>query len=206
MIVTRSYFVGRLQIANAEDSAPNSNLLGNASMLQDFINIYERELLSKLFGFQMYAEFSEQFDIDPDTQDWTIKADADQKWKDLLKGATYQMDGIEKRWKGLIQVIGGTETSFIANYIYCNFLTETELPHSGVGFVVPKSKNAIRVSAASHIARAWNDMVMDIQGDGCRWEDYPEKTNVPLTVYLKDNPFGDQPKIPVFEFQNRWGL
>lgn len=205
MIVTRSYFVGRLQIANAEDSAPNSNLLGNASMLQDFINIYERELLLHLFGFQMYAEFSSQFDIDPVSQDWNLKAGADQKWKDLLNGSIYSSNGAEKNWKGLIQKIGNTKTSFIANYIYCNFLAETELPHSGVGFVVPKPKNAVRVSAASHIARAWNEMVLRIQGN-CGPEQEYSSIDVPLSVYLKDNPIEGQITVPDFRFVNRFGI
>ena len=205
MITTRSYFVGKIQIANAEDSAPNSNLLGNASMLQDFINIYERELLIKLFGHQMYADFVTQFDIDPTTQDWTIKADADQKWKDLLNGVVYDDNGTSKNWKGLIQEVGVTKTSFIANYVYCFFLEETELPHSGVGFVVPESKNAKRVSARSHIVRAWNEMVLDVQGVSCEPWDY-DNSNVPLSVYLKDNPFDDYEEPEVFEFKNRFGV
>lgn len=206
MITTRSYFWGNIQIANAEDTAPNSNLLGNSSLLQDFINKYERELLVRLFGIEMYTEFSAQFDVDPTTKEWTIKTSADQKWKDLLNGVTY--DG--KRWNGLIQDVEGSKTSFIANYVYCKFVEATGIEHAGVGFTVTESKNAIRVSGASLWANAWNEMVVRLQGN-CSlypWSDLYSKNDIPLFAYLNDksDDFPDWQQPAYFEFKNRFGL
>lgn len=214
MITTRSYFTGNLQIANAEDTAPNSNLLGNASMLQDFINIYERELLILLFGHQMYADFKAQFDINLTTGEWTIKAGADQKWKDLLNGHSYTHGGVEKNWNGLIQNIGGTKISLIANYVYCKFINATEIEHAGVGFTVAKSKNAIRVSGRSKYVTAWNEMVEKLNGKTySNYENYYsdwywDNSNVPLNAYLRDNSelFENWKTEKYFEYTNRFGI
>lgn len=207
MITTRSYFWGDLQIANAEDHAPNSNLLGNKTALQKYINIYERELLSKLFGATMYAEFSEQFDVNPVTLEWTIKASADQKWKDLLNGSTY--DG--KTWNGLIQGVEGAKTSFIANYIYCKFIEGTQNEHTGVGFTITQSKNAMRVSGRVNWANAWNGFVEKV---GIDWHDYYWRNNyslndIALNTYLNDKAtdFPDWNNTHwKFELKNRFGL
>ena len=52
MIITPSYFTGPIAIANGQDVAPNSELLGNGVKLQDFIDRYEREALISVLGYR----------------------------------------------------------------------------------------------------------------------------------------------------------
>lgn len=47
MITSRSHFKINIAIPNANDTAPNSNLIGNGTELDLFIDKYERDVLTK---------------------------------------------------------------------------------------------------------------------------------------------------------------
>lgn len=161
-IITRSYFEkGETKIANAADLAPNSDLLGNGVSLEQFIARYERDILTRLLGYDLYSQFKEQFDIDPATGVWTIKGAAADKWKRLLNGYEYTKDGVKVNWQGLIFADGGTDDSvkqsLIAYYVYTKFIEATAFQNTGVGMSAASSKNSKRVDANADVALAFND-------------------------------------------------
>jgi hypothetical protein len=161
MITSSSYYKGKIAIANAQDTAPNSNLLGNRASLNESIEKYERDVLVKLFGYDLFKLFKAEFDIDATTGVWTIKTGTAQKWKDLLTGKEYTLNGVNVTWKGLIFSEGGAnnkvDQSLLANYVYAKWIEDNEVNHSGVGFINEIPKGAIQVSNRSKWANALNE-------------------------------------------------
>lgn len=149
MILTRSYFKADIHIPNAQDTAPNSSLLGNGSKLDLFIEDYEREVLTKCLGFDLYNEFYTQFENNE------LKPTAHQKWKDLLNGKTYELNGRTVKFKGLIFKQGNLERSLIAYYIFYQFLKDDIESYTGTGIKQEKSKNAIAVSPIPKAVKSW---------------------------------------------------
>lgn len=151
MITSRSDFKGDIQIANADDVAPMSNLIGNAQYLDDAIQKYEREVLIKLLGLELYNEFKSQFDqtVNP----WQLLPDVDAKWKNLLNGTEYLHFGHWNEFQGLKKII--------PYYIYAKFIEEDELRHTGVGFAKDEANNARMQLGRSKWAYAYNTFVTD---------------------------------------------
>lgn len=197
MITKRSYFKGDIQIANATDTAPSSNLIGNAKELNYFIARYEREVLVKLLGLKLYNEFKTQFDVGIDEQ-WTLKTTADQKWKDLLNGSEYTYNGNDYSWKGLIysDMNAEPDTSIMAYYIYSKFIEVDELRHSGVGFAKDQAQNSEIQLGRSKWAYAYNEFVM--MSGSLRQFIYASNRLIEDT-YLDYGP-------ERFQFVNRFGL
>ena len=176
MIITRSYFKGEIQISNAEDKAPNSNLLGNGLSLDQFIARYERDILTRLFGYDLYKLFSDQFDVSASTGLWTLKSGADAKWGELLNGKEYTLNGVNAKWQGLVfkdgTINSGIDQSLIAYYVYSKFIEATEFTHSGVGMQSELSKNSERVNARSKVANSFNSFYDLAIGEGHYYNDY----------------------------------
>ena len=147
MIISASYFKGSIQIDNVQDTAPNSNLLGNGSMIEDFISEYEPEILIQCLGFALYKQLKENLD---ETAENGLKADAVQKWDDLLNGKEYQIDGVPVKWDGLRFQEGTLRRSLIAYYVFYKFL-ENEKANTNVIEV----KNSKAASAIPKAVKAW---------------------------------------------------
>ena len=144
MIISRSYFKGEIKIPNAEDTAPNSNLLGNVSKLELFIEEYERDVLVKCLGYPLFREFQSELDSENSNG---IKSTSQKKWDDLLNGKDYQINGKPVKWRGLIFEEGKLKQSLIAYYVFCEFLNKDLVGYRGVGVQKEKVKNSIHVSA-----------------------------------------------------------
>lgn len=184
MITSRSDFRGDIQIANADDVAPMSNLIGNAQYLDDAIQKYEREVLIKLLGLGLYNEFIEQFDqsIEP----WQLLPTADVKWKNLLDGTEYLRHGTDVEFVGLKKIV--------PYYIYFKFIEEDELRHTGVGFVKDEAKNARVQLGRSKWAYACNKFV-----------DYSYHVHGYLSYFRDDYPKWRRRRHQ-FAHVNRFGL
>ena len=152
MIIDRSYFKGEIYIPNVEDIAPDSELLGNGSELDVFITEYEREVLIKCLGFSLYSVFKSQFNSDNSPN---LKNDSEQKWKDLLNGKSYNIDGKMVNWSGLIHKNNPFKRSLIAYYVYFHFLNNDISHYTGTGMQVEKTKSAENVSHIPKAVRAW---------------------------------------------------
>jgi hypothetical protein len=144
MITSRSFFNGSIQIPNAQDKSPNSDLLGNGIKLDMFIEEFERDILTDCLGYSLYTEF-EAF-LDPEKENG-LKDGAPGKWNDLLNGKEYQLNGVPVKWRGLTFKEGENEKSLIAYYVFCEFLSNDIVNYRGTGVQKEKAKNAESVSA-----------------------------------------------------------
>ena len=175
MITTRSYFKGEIAIANAADKAPNSNLLGNGLSLDQFIARYERDVLTRVLGYDLYKLFSDQFDK-PQSGKWTLKTGADAKWGELLNGKEYTLSGVNVKWQGLVfkdgTINNGIDQSLISYYVYSKFIEATEFTHSGVGMQSELSKNSERANARSKVADAFNSFYDLAIGENSYYNSY----------------------------------
>ncbi len=143
MITPRShYYNGKIAIPNAKDTAPNSNLLGNSSELDLFREQFERDVLTKCFGYTLYKEFQSNLEIVSPATEQTLKSGAASKWSDLLYGKEYQIDGKTYYWKGLIN----NEESLISFYVFHHYLKKNLESYTGIGLVKEEGKNSTHVS------------------------------------------------------------
>ena len=225
-IITRSYFEkGETMIANVLDLAPNSDLLGNGVSIEVFIARYERDILTRLFGYDLYSEFVSQFDIDPVTDLWTLKAaSVGTKWDWLLNGYEYTKDGAKVKWQGLIFSEGGSanelKQSLIAYYVYSKYIEATAFQNAGIGMVADQGKNSVRVDANADVALATNDFFALAIGyydysikyyDGCFSWLVTGSGYRSLYNFLEDMNQEDPLNFPawqpgVFKLKNRFGL
>jgi len=134
MIVKREDFKGLLYIPNANDVAPNSNLLGNVVMLDSFIEKYEPESLILVLGYDLYKKLEAELE-----NDGTI-SDPNSAYYKLLNG--------EGRYRGL--------KTLIASYIYYKFIEGDDSHYSGVGNIKEKAKGAKDVGFRDKAVMAWN--------------------------------------------------
>lgn len=163
MITNDSYYKLDIYIPNVVNDEPEVNDISNNTELQNAMSQYEREALQYLLGYNLYNEFSNQFDIDAD-DNWTIKASADQKWLDLLNGTTYTIDGVNYTWRGLIYKDGNLDKSLLAYYVYYYFLANDVDHYSSVGVETETAKNATRVSAIAKAVKAWHNFYIQSVG------------------------------------------
>lgn len=202
MILTDLYFKGKLAIANAQDKAPNSNLLGNSIALTENLLKYERECLIKLLGYSLYKEFCDQFVKTADT--WVLKDPVDAKWTELLEGKEYTLNGVNVCWRGLIFSDDAISTQFpqslLADYVYTKFL-ENDTNHTSVGHQSEQAKGSEKVSSRSMWASAWNDFVDKVHngnnGERSLYEFIQDMNSLDPTTYVNWN-------AEVFEYKNRY--
>lgn len=147
MIVTRSCFKGLIDIPNLNDVAPNSNMLGNDTVLTTFIDEYERDYLVKALGYSIFKLLKEELPINDNS---------DQKWKDLVNGKEYTKEGVLLYWKGLLFTENQTQISPIAFYIWYHFLENGLSNYTGTGLKSEKTKNASKANPAYKAVKAWN--------------------------------------------------
>src|SRR5690606_8100395 len=122
--------------------------------------------------------------------DW--KANALQKWKDLV-------DGVND-WKGLRNK--ERKTSLIAYYVYFHFMGSDFRQHTGTGLQVPEADNSLRQDPNVAQVKAWNKFVEQYgnfsrssdysffrnwNGFGMRWGANADKSNVTLYRFMQTN-------------------
>ncbi|WP_299129373.1 hypothetical protein [uncultured Winogradskyella sp.] len=167
MITTRAYFTLNSELPFVSDDVPSASLVGNISEADNAIKRYEPEILTKTLGYPLKKAFMDQFDYNSQTNLNTIKDDADQKWKDLLKGKTYTMYGKTVIWRGIIFTDEDVDRSFITNYVYCKWLEKDTSKHLGVGLSKPKAKGSTRVRPTYKYTEAYNEFVSMVVGNYC---------------------------------------
>lgn len=165
MITTRAYFTLNSELPFVSDDVPNASLVGNKSEADATIQRYEKDILLKTLGYPNYKTFMSQFDYDEATNIHTIKTTADQKWKDLLNGKEYTVNGVDVIWQGIIFKDEDVNRSFITNYCYCKWLEKDTSKHLGVGLSEPQAKGAKRANPAYKYTDAYNDFVSMVVGN-----------------------------------------
>jgi hypothetical protein len=157
-ITDLTYYKAELLIPNSQTSVSDT-ATGVRVGLNQFISQYEREALVKTLGYTLYTEFAAEFDIVAETDVWTIKAAAAQKWKDLLNGLEYEINGDTVNYRGMIftEPYSGDDLnrSFIAYYIYYHYLNDDMEDYAGTGISELAAKNATRTSPIPKSIRSW---------------------------------------------------
>lgn len=141
-LIDRTYFIGEINL-------PNTNQLAVQENLDFLISKREPELLTQLFGYEMFKAFTTGLTEDP----------VPQRWVDLRDGVDYQDGDVLRHWMGLVAIDGEPKESLIANYVYYWFTRKEATQTSGVGEVATKTENSVRVSPMAKQVRAWNEMV-----------------------------------------------
>lgn len=159
MIITTDYFYsGELFIPNARnvDSGSTSVSTGNnAGKLSIAIDKYERELLINCLGVSLYNQLSTIISDD------TLDEVGNEKWKSLVVGETYVVDGKTYIFDGLI---GYSNNSFIANYVFCKYMRNDDMSYTTTGTVRDTTKNATSVSATPKYIDIWSGFIRGYQG------------------------------------------
>lgn len=145
-IVYKSFFNNQnyihIPLAVVDPSAaPN-----NATELDYMCVKLEREILLNAFGSSLYNEVKAITDIES----------VDEKFKKLIQGDEY--DG--KIWLGL-----DNEDSLIANYIYQEFVTQTDIRLSATGAKKVNPENATTQTPKYLIAGAHQNFIKQYQGE-----------------------------------------
>lgn len=166
--IDSTYFFGNTHI-------PQGSATGVAGSLQLLIDSKEPELLEMLFGYELYKAYTTGI----------AAGSPDAKWISLRDGKEYtNRQGYLTKWKGLKFTLGTSKKSLIANYVYCEWMSQNATASTGTGEKVPNNQNAENSTPAQKIVTAWNEMV---------------KWNLELFEYLLSN----QTDYP--EFLNYYG-
>lgn len=147
MIVNKTYFTGRLNIPNVNQNTVNNDLISNNDRLDMVIRESAIKYLSDVFGFLISKTILEQLE-----NDGTVKATAEQKYKDLI-------DGNGSDWLGLRFEVNGIKYSQIANYVYCNYLQQNEQKLTNIGVTQDNSEKSSVVSSWNKYSDSWREMM-----------------------------------------------
>jgi len=141
-MIDTSYFIQDIALPNLDKV---SNSIGTA------ITRYEKEILVKLLGYELWKEFNDAIEAgDP----------IDQKWLDLRDGADFQLEYNGKtynlHWNGLDNA---EKVSILSYYVYFKFRENTNVITTGIGDQKGKGENSVSVDDYPKMVNAWNEMV-----------------------------------------------
>jgi hypothetical protein len=139
-LIDHTFFIGELNLPNT----------GNTEMqlrLNRFITKYEDRFLTELLGYDLYKQLKTGL----------IAITPDSKWTDIRDGADFTFNGLSYNWQGLVN--DDTKTSIIANYVYYWWMRNEATQTTAVGEVITKTENSTRISPATKMRSAWDEMV-----------------------------------------------
>jgi hypothetical protein len=142
-LIDKTYFRNKLQI----DGLYESNT-GIETKLNDYISIYVTDFLQKLLG----VDFEE---LKANITDGALNDDAPQKWLDLVNGKTYQKNGKDYIWKGLIYQSGSVKLSILTNVVYCNLIHDLVTGNGQISIDVKSSKMLV---PRKNFIEVWNEI------------------------------------------------
>lgn len=176
-IIDETYFIKDLAVPNVQ---PSLDIPNNEMAFEMYIDKYARQLLQNALGVVLFEQ------LDSQIENGSLKPTADQKWKDLVNGKTYQKDGRDLKWKGLIYSEGIFKGSILANYTYYHWHLDQVSRMSGMGEVKGKAVNTAIVNSTERSVRVWNQFIIMYQGfrsmgDGCH---FSIKNGVPFYDYF----------------------
>ncbi|MBV5335114.1 MAG: hypothetical protein JZU49_04840 [Sulfuricurvum sp.] len=139
MFIDSSYFVGEINIPNADK---------NATSLTQAIGQYEKEILIQLLGYKLYAAL---------VADCTNGVPANQIYKDLVEGAEFTIaeSDVTLKWEGLKN---DSKQSLLAYFTFYKYV-ERDITHlSGTGVILTPSGKGSRASSVNKLINAWERM------------------------------------------------
>lgn len=167
MLTKLSYFTQKPRLIPGAQTLPTIGGVPSVEdNLTDFISTTEKELTKNAIGFVDQLELYTHVDATG------LLDTAPQKYKDLVNGSTYQVDGKDYQWLGLLG-----ENGILANYIFCKWMDSDLSTYTTVGVQAPEAENSKRVSAIPMWVDAWRMFISLYQNDG---------RGVPKIYSLKD--------------------
>jgi len=141
MLIDYSYFTGDIKISNPV----------NENQLLQAIEQYEKEILIKLLGYELYALLQ---------ADLTDGVPQTQIYKDLVNGAAFthefRDEEISLKWEGLKN---DAKVSLISYYVFFNFVERDITPYYGTGIsFAPKGKDWERAEPVNKLCYVWEKM------------------------------------------------
>lgn len=195
--IDTTYFTGDINVSNAL----------NVTQLDQAIKQYEKEILIKLMGYELYTLL--QADLDegvPQTQIYI----------DLVNGAefthTFRSNEITLKWEGLKN---DALISLIAYYVYYNFVSRDITKYMGTGIsMAPKGKDWERVSPVDKLCDVWEKMRVlygRIPPEYKRFYTYPIKGSQLSHIYNADASaynflFANRVDYPTWIFTPLWNI
>ena len=171
--------------------------------LEVMIDIYERELLLGGLGVDLYSQLQLALpDLDA----------ADPKWKKLVEGEIYTNDNGDKKISD--GLIGFQKQSFVAFYVFAEYMRNDNEVYTTTGVVKNTAKNAENVNPTPKFIKAHREFIKGYQGFlfqeprvllngfgslGLDWRG--NAVNVCLLEYLTDKNDLDKTSFPDFEFR-----
>ena len=139
MLIDIDYFKGALNIPNIEKDTDSFN--------QNYIGLYEPEILTQLLGNDLYQQVLANYDTN-----------TDDKWRDLVEGKTYivTISGIDYsvKWNGLIN---SEQISLIAYYVYYKYVDINFQQLTGLGVGAQAMENATIIDPNKKLVWSWNE-------------------------------------------------
>ena len=175
-----SFTYGNYKIANTQDADVNSNI-----ELIITVQKYEKQALLLLLGKALSNDLYSNVELDNGRLNFTVKDQADQKFKDLVNGCSYTKDSETFFWKGLVVEVAKIEDkavyeTLMAPYIFFYNSLNNRTQNLGIGEGRASGKNVINESSANKRVDAWNDFV--------QWSSLGfSENNVSLLKFLQDN-------------------
>lgn len=206
-IIDTTYFErGNIYIPNNKDLAVEPATSPSVvTELEEFISIYEYELLLNALGVTLYKEL----------QDHINNILVDVKWQYLIEGRDYtNANGDVRRWVGLNG--GEKKQSVIAFYIFTEYLRNDHEIYATVGTVKNEAKNAEIINSTPKFIKAHHKFINAYQGGlnssigrvlingfgTIGFDYYSSSANVSLFTYLSEcNELSDNLDFPDFEFK-----
>lgn len=130
--VTYSDFTGDRNIPNLDKDLESFNT---------FITRWQKDILIKLLGYDLYLAF--ETGLEEETPD--------AKWTNLRDGSNYQVDSVNKQNPGIKDIV--------AYYVYCKWVQVNFNQVTGIGVINATSDNAVKVDPEFKIMDAWNNML-----------------------------------------------
>ena len=131
MIYDLSYFTNHLFIPNINNS--DRDVVSNNHEVEDIMMSADVKFLNDCFGFTFSKQIFENID-----SDGTVKSGAPQIIKNLVDGE----DALN--WLGLRFEINGIKKSMMANFAFCEYLSQTNTKLTQVGNVTDATKKQSR--------------------------------------------------------------
>lgn len=128
-------------------------------LLLDFLSV---EQFQEFDSYLVDGLFPENAQPDPMLPNYVP-----QKWIDLVKGVTYQVNDVDLIWSGLIYEKGTYKGSLLADYVYSFWLEGMASYMTGVGDAKANPKGATLVNPTQRYVNTWNKFVEQYQGHLC---------------------------------------
>lgn len=211
-LIDETYFIKELSIPNLKEA----QVYGETMEFETWIDKEARQCLKDALGYQNYSELDSYID------NGQLKDEAPEKWKNLVYGASFQLNGVNVKWEGLLIQEGVFKKSLLAQFVYAKWLEFQTSKMTGTGEKRTKSSGSQSVNGTHRYVSVWNQFVTEYQGainfsqssisfkNGVRFVDYSSNVNnsfVSLIEYLKnhDDLYPNTTKT-LYDYKNTLGL